>query len=136
MFTRIFQKSLIRLFGVFRELVLILAVGVLGSQLLISLNGGAPIGVRAEAASETNQRAGVHISSINYEINSVAPTELRGVRLTVASPGGASLQALEIAMSPDYTQKYACRSEGAGVWNCPTPGFKVNALEGLIAVGS
>ena len=64
MFTKIFRKVGTTTLVGLRELVLILGVGVLGSQLMITLNGGAPIGVRAEAASSSAGSTQAVFSSI------------------------------------------------------------------------
>jgi len=119
-----------------RELVLILGVGVLGSQLLITLNGGQPLGTTAEASSiVTEGSRRVVLSSIQYELNPYSPTELESINVSAAALDGSTLQTLHIALSTDKTT-YTCRHEGSGLWHCPTPGFQVVDLESIIATGS
>ena len=135
MFTRIFRKAGTTTFVGLRELVLILGVGVLGSQLLIALNGGAPIGTRAEAASTTAGSTLAVISSIHYELNPLNPTELESVQLSASLPDGSSPQALRIALSLTGTSTYTCQHDDDGLWACPTPGISVVELESVVAMG-
>jgi hypothetical protein len=118
-----------------RELILILGVGVLGSQLLIALNGGAPIGTRAEAASSTAGLTQAVISSIHYEINPVNPAEFKSVQLSATLPDGSSPQALRITLSPSRSSTHNCQHDDHGLWTCPTPGISIIELESVVAMG-
>ena len=135
MFTRICQKAITTTLVGLRELVLILGVGVLGSQLLIALTGGASIGMRAEAASSTVGTIQAVISSIHYELNLFNPDELKSVQLSATLPDGSFPQALRIALSPDRASTYTCQHDDYGLWTCPTPGISVVELESVVAMG-
>lgn len=135
MFTKIFRKVGTTTLVGLRELVLILGVGVLGSQLMITLNGGAPIGVRAEAASSSAGSTQAVFSSIHYELNSLNPTEIKSVQLSATLPDGSSPQVLRFALSPASKSTYTCQYEDYGLWSFPTPGLSVVELENIVAMG-
>lgn len=135
MFTKIFRKVGTTTLVGLRELVLILGVGVLGSQLMITLNGGAPIGVRAEAASSSAGSTQAVFSSIHYELNSLNPTEIISVQLSATLPDGSSPQVLRFSLSPASKSTYTCQYEDYGFWSCPTPGLSVVELENIVAMG-
>jgi len=135
MFARALSRPIKFIGNGLRELVLILGVGALGSQLLIGLNGGAPIGMRAEAASSSAGSIQAVISSIHYELNPFNPAELKSVQLSATLPDGSSPQTLRIAMSPTGTSTYTCQHDDYGLWTCPTPGISIVELESVVAMG-
>lgn len=135
MFSRIRTNAVRMIFRGLRELVLILGVGILGSQLLISLNGGVPLGTRAEASSSLHQAGRVYISSIHYELDPSSPVELKAIDFAAALPNGSAPREVKIALSPN-SNTYTCRSVGSGIWTCPTPGIRLLDLERIIATGS
>lgn len=120
----------------FRELFLILAVGVLGSQILIAFNGGAPIGVEAQAATRVVDRSLVLISSVHFDFDPGNPTFLRSVNLQVTTPDGVQPENLNVAPTPASLESYPCHVEWNDSWHCPTPGLKLAELERVVLSGS
>ena len=135
MVSRICKKAVKTTLVGLRELALILGLGILGGQLVISLNGGLPNGVKAEAASSTPESTPAVISSIQYELNPLDPAELKSIQLSVSLPDGSAPQALRIALSPDSRSTFPCQHNYRRLWTCPTPGISVAELENIIAMG-
>ncbi len=102
---------------------------------MIAFNGGAPIGMTAEAASSTAGSIQAVISSIHYELNPLNPTELKSVQLSATLPDGSYPQTLRIALSPADTSTYTCQHDDYGLWLCPTPSISAVELESVVAMG-
>ena len=119
-----------------RELFLILAVGILGSQLLMAFNGGMPIGTEAQASSHQAIQQPILISTIDLDLDPGNPAALRSVTLRVNFPGGGAPDAVHVSPTPTSPTSYACIAEVDGSWHCPTPGLKVVELEQIVVSGS
>ena len=119
-----------------RELFLILAMGVLGSQLLIVLNGGLPIGTKAQAASSVVDRTRALIASVELDLEPGNPAALRSVFLQMIFPGGGEPEALNVSPTPTSPASYACHALGNGAWHCPTPGLRLVELDQIVVSGS
>ncbi len=129
MFARSCGSAARSTFRLIRELFLILAVGVLGSQLLITLNGRAPIGTEAQAATHLATQSPVLISSVTFDFEPGNPAALRAVYLQITFPTG--IEPVHLNISPTRTSpvSYSCYAEGNASWHCPTPGLKIVELE-------
>ena len=119
-----------------RELFLILAVGVLGSQLLIAFNGGAPIGIEGQATTHVVDRNLVLISSVDLDFDPGNPMFLRSVNLQVNFPEGIHPETVSISPTPTSPESYPCYVERNDSWHCPTPGLKIAELEQVVISGS
>jgi len=119
-----------------RELFIILAVGVLGSQLLLTLNGGVLIGTEAQASSHLADQRPILISAIDLDLDPGNPAALRSVYLRVNFPGGGAPVMVNVSPTPNSPTSYACFAEIDGSWRCPTPGLKVVELEQIVVSGS
>jgi len=136
MFTRIFNYSCRSMVACIREIFLILAVGILGSQLLIAFNGGAPIGTEAKASNRLVDRTRALIASVELDLEPGNPAALRSVFLQVTFPGGGETRTLTVAPASTSPARYACHAQGNGAWHCPTPGLKVVDLENIVVASS
>ena len=119
-----------------RELLIILAVGVLGSQLLLTLNGGVPIGTEAQATTHLASPSPGLISSVALDLEPGNPAALRAVYLQITFPSGIEPKQLHMVPTPTSPESYACHAEGDASWHCPTPGLKVVELEQIVVSGS
>jgi hypothetical protein len=121
-----------------RELFLILVMGVLGSQLLITLNGGAPIGIEAQAATHFTTQSPALIFSVTFDFEPGNPAALRAVYLHLTFPTGIDPEILipdnlKTGISLD---SFSCHAEGNASWYCPILGLKIVELEEIVLSGS
>jgi hypothetical protein len=119
-----------------RELLFILAVGVLGSQLLITLNDGKPLGSEALAVSYLPGGKPVVVSSIDLDVDPGNPAVLRSIYLQVVFPGNAESRGIAVSPTPTSPESYPCHIESNATWHCPTPGLKIAELEQVVISGS
>ena len=136
MFSRTCSRAARSMLTCIRELYLILAVGVLGSQLLLTLNGGMSIGAEAQAASHLPARSPALISSVTYDLGPENPTAVRSVYLQVNFPSGVEPETLNLSPTPTSPKSYPCHIEGNASWHCPTPGLKIVELEEIVVSSS
>jgi hypothetical protein len=138
MFTRVGSRAIRSLFTYLQECILILAVGVLGSQLLLGLNGGAPIGTEAIASTHLVDRSIVLVSSIDLDLDPSHPAVLRSVYVQVSMSDGSAPEQISFAPTPTSLESYSCHVhvEIDAAWHCPTPGLKVAELEQIVVAGS
>jgi hypothetical protein len=111
-------------------------VGVLGSQLLLTLNGGVLIGTEAQASSHLAAQRPILISAIDLDLDPGNPAALRSVYLRVNFLGGGAPVMVNVSPTPNSPTSYACFAEMDGSWRCPTPGLKVVELEQIVVSGS
>jgi hypothetical protein len=119
-----------------RELFLIVAVGILGSQLLIAFNGGAPVGTEAQATTRLVERNIVLLTSFDLELDPGNPTLLRSVYVQVTFPGGGVPDHLTVSPTPASPESYPCHIDLNDSWHCPTPGLRVRDLEQIVVSGT
>ena len=136
MLTRTCGRAVRTMLACARELLLILAVSFLGSQLLMTFNGGAPIGTEARASSHLAAQRPILISAIDLDLDPGNPAALRSVSLRVNFPGGGAPVMVNVSPTPSSPTSYACFAELNGSWRCPTPGLKVVELEQIVVSGS
>jgi hypothetical protein len=119
-----------------REFVLILAVGILGSQLLIAFNGGAPVGTEAQATTRLVERNIMLLTLFDLELDPGNPTILRSVYVQVNFLGGGVPDHLTVSPTPASPESYPCHIDLNDSWHCPTPGLRVSDLEQIIVTGT
>ena len=119
-------------FTLARELFLILAVGVLGSQLLLALNGGAPIGSYAQAASVPI----VSVTSFDLRLDPRDPAFVRSVEIQALRTAGGSLERLILMPTVAKPLSFPCQKAVEDTWHCPTPGLRVSDLEQVVVSGT
>ena len=138
MFNRTCSRTARSMLTCIRELFLILAVGVLGSQLLLTLNGGMPIGVEAQAGPHSHLQAQFQalISSATFDLEPGTPTALRSVYLNVEFLGGVEPEVIMLSATPHSPDSYPCYPEGDSSWHCLTPGLKIVELEQIVISSS
>jgi hypothetical protein len=112
-----------------RELFLILAVGILGSQLLIILNGG-PIGGKAQAS--TKAMGFIPMSSFEIDLDPGDPTTVRSVYVHLVGDGSASRESLHLSATPESLKTFPCHVHSEDVWHCLTPGLRTLELERFV----
>jgi hypothetical protein len=120
------------LFKLTRELILILAVGALGGQLLIALNGGKPIGTAALAATSLPAQPVPRVTSLELDLNPRNPTMVRSVFLELSGAEDTDSGSLRLSPKPASHEQYDCHLETPATWHCPTPGLMVGELEQLV----
>jgi hypothetical protein len=117
-----------------REFVLILAIGALGGHLLITLNHGKPIGMRAEAAGHVNTSRHLLISDLEYRLDTNNPAEVENVVLEAALPNGSLPQGLQVDITSGNTQTtYRCQLIKDNKWTCRTPGLYLRDMTEISA---
>ena len=136
MFTRSCGRAARSMLTCIRELFLVLAVGVLGSQLLITLNGRGSIGTEAQASSHLVVQKLISISVMDLDLDPGNPATLRSVTLRVNFHGGGAPERINVSPTPTSTDSYACFAEADGAWRCPTPGLRIAELEQIVVSGS
>lgn len=137
MLTASFGKPVSSMLTLMRDLLLVMAFGALGSQILITLNGGNPIGVHAGAAVRAAASRPLMIADLEIELNPARPTQVSGVDLHAHLPDGSHPQELQLnVFSGGDETTFPCRPLPAQRWICPTPGLGVEDLTGLSASGS
>jgi hypothetical protein len=119
-------------FNLTRELILILAVGVLGGQLLIALNGGKPIGTAALAATNLPAQPVPRIASLELDLDPRNPTEVRSVYLELEVPDNTAPEHLRVSLTPANPEQYDCHIEMSRTWHCPTPGLRVVEFDQVV----
>jgi hypothetical protein len=114
-----------------RDLFLVLGVGVLGSQLLITLNSGVPIGSEAWAATMPL----VQVSSMEINLYPKNPIFVRSIYVNLSSTVVGTPEHLNLSPTPTNPTQYDCHKHTDSAWHCPTSGLKVSDLEQVIVAG-
>jgi hypothetical protein len=126
------RKAARAFFGLTRELILIIAVGALGGQLLIALNGGEPIGTAALAASSLPAQPVPRVASLEFDLEPYNPAMVRSVFVQLGAAHRAAIEHLYLSPTPASPEKYECHEETQETWHCPTPGLRVVELEQIV----
>jgi hypothetical protein len=129
MLSRTFEHTLHSMLSLTREMFLILAIGVLGSQILITLNGGAPIGTEAQTSNYSTWR--LPISSFEIYLDPLNPTAVRSVYVQLSSAVGGTTEQLRLSTTQETPENYPCHIELPAVWHCLTPGLTTVELKDI-----
>ena len=137
MLTRVGSRAMGTLLNSLKECLAILAVGVLGSQLLMAINGG-PIGAEAAASNRVVERGFVLVSSFDLDLDPTRHGLLRSVYLQVSTLDGSEPDQLQLAPTPASQERFDCHvhRDDDPAWHCPTPGLSVAELEQIVVSGS
>jgi hypothetical protein len=129
MLARILDHALYSMLTMMRELFLILAVGILGSQLLIIVNRG-PIGGKAQAS--TMAMGFIPVSSFEIDLDPGDPTTVRSVYVYLVGEGAARRESLHLSATPESLEAYPCHVYSDAAWQCPTPGLRTVEVQGFV----
>ena len=122
---RIAQFSLNRI----KDVLIMITVGVVGSNLLLMATGGVPLVKTAEAASDTHTIAAVQVSNINFDLNPSNPTMVSQVQFRVNVPDGSTPTSVTIEFdSPDQMPFKCYVQDGGGIWTCAVRNVGVGDL--------
>jgi hypothetical protein len=129
MLARTFDQVFHSLLTLTRELFLILAVGILGSQLLIMLNGG-PIEGKAQASIMA--MGFIPVSSFEIDLDPANPAAVRSVYVHPSGEGVPSYVELHLSTTGESPKTYPCHTHFQAVWHCFTPGLRTLELKGFV----
>ena len=112
---RIAQFSLNRI----KDALIMITVGVVGSNLLLMATGGLPLFETAEAASGTYARAAVQVSNLNFDLNPSNPTMVSQVQFRVNVPDGSTPTSVTIKFDNTDQMSFICYAQdGESLWTC------------------
>jgi hypothetical protein len=132
MLVRVRENALRSTFNLIRELLLIFAFGALGGQLLIALNGGAPIGSEALAATNLSAQPAPRIASLEFDLDPNNPAMVSSVFLELGAAHHSAIKHLHLSPTTASTTQYDCHVETPATWHCPTPGLRLVELERVV----
>jgi hypothetical protein len=122
---RIAQFSLNRI----KDALVMIAVGVIGGNLLLMATGGFPLVKTAEAASDTYTIAAAQVSNLNFDLNPSNPTMVRQVQFRVNAPDGSTPTSVTVRFDNGEQMSFKCYSQDDGsLWACAVQNVKVNDL--------
>ena len=106
-----------------RDTILVLCVGLVGSQLLLAVTGGFPLVQDAEASFETMEPLSYQLS---FNLNLSDPEYIEGINVQFEGVVGKqpTLQTSDGSFSCHQTTSQS-------KWECPTPGVRVASLDGV-----
>lgn len=119
-----------------REFLLILGIGVLGSQVLITINDGQPLGMKAQAASMQKIHA-VQIVDLDIQTDPGSPNLVKSISFLAQLPGSSNPETVKVEVATDRSNTvYLCDFVGGNQWVCQTHGLKISELSGIRAFGN
>ncbi|MCK5054041.1 MAG: hypothetical protein KAR65_07170 [Anaerolineales bacterium] len=122
---RIAQFSLNRI----KDALIMITVGVIGSNLLLIATGGLPLFETAEAASDTYAHAAVQVSNLNFDLNPSNPTMVSQVQIRVNVPDGSTPTSVAIGFDNTEQTSFKCYiQDGSGLWTCDVSNVEVGDL--------
>ena len=122
---RITQFSLNRI----KDALIMITVGVVGSNLLLMATGGFPLVGTAEAATDTHTPATVQVSNLNFDLNSSNPTMVSQVQFRVNVPDGSTPTSVTIKFNNTDQMSFICYAQdGESLWTCAVRNVKVGDL--------
>ena len=122
---RIAQFSLNRI----KDALIMITVGVVGSNLLLMATGGLPLFETAEAASGTYARAAVQVSNLNFDLNPSNPTMVSQVQFRVNVPDGSTPTSVTIKFDNTDQMSFSCYAQdGESLWTCTVRNVGVGDL--------
>ena len=123
-----FQRTITSLKRLFRDVVLVVCVGILGSQFLLPDSGGYHGIHHAEAFVGDRE-------NISFEYNIVlAPSNPRQVSLISVATSQSHDGLVFIQITDDDRPEISCHpTNNEGIWICPTPGLLVFELGNIQA---
>lgn len=96
-----------------------IAVGVIGGNLLLMATGGFPLVKIAEATSDTHTLAAVQVSNLNFDLNPSNPTMVSQVQLRINVPDGSTPTYVTIEFDSADQLSFKCYTQdGGGIWTC------------------
>jgi len=119
-----FQRITTKLRVLLRDFVLVVCVGILGSQILLQVSGGFPLVQRAEAFMGEREQI-----PLDYDIV-LEPSNPSHVRMISIVTSKTHDGPVFIRVTNDDRPVISCYStDNVGDWDCPTPGLRVLELE-------
>ena len=106
-----------------------IAVGVIGGNLLLMATGGFPLVKTAEAASDTYTIAAAQVSDLNFDLNPSNPTMVSQVQFHVNIPDGSTPTSVTAGFDNSEQISFKCYTQDDGsLWTCAVQNVKVNDL--------
>jgi hypothetical protein len=122
---RIAQFSLNRI----KDALIMITVGVVGSNLLLMATGGFPIVKTAEAARDTYNLGAVQVSNLNFDLNPSNPTMVSQVQFRVNVPDGSTPTSVTIKFDNTDQMSFSCYAQdGESLWTCTVRNVGVGDL--------
>lgn len=122
---RIAQFSLNRI----KDALVMIAVGVIGGNLLLMATGGFPLVKTAEAAGDTYTIAAAQVSNLNFDLNPSNPTMVSQVQFRVNAPDGSTPTSVTVGFDNSKQMSFKCYTQDDGsLWTCAVQNVKVNDL--------
>ena len=122
---RIAQFSLNRI----KDALIMITVGVVGSNLLLMATGGLPLVKTAEAASDTYTHAAPQVSNLNFDLNPSNPTMVSQVQFRLNVPDGSTPSSVTIGFDNTDQLSFKCHAQDGGdLWTCAVRNVKVDDL--------
>ena len=113
-----------------RDLLLVLLVGMLAGNLIITLSGGIPLSPSRSANPEAAAYQPAHVLNLSYRLNPSNPAQIGEVRLQANTIQGDSPGSVSVRVSGSSAGWTTC-AEQAGTWVCPMGGLAVADLTDL-----
>lgn len=112
-----------------KDALLMIAVGVIGGNLLLMATGGVPLVKTAEAASDTYTIAAAQVSNLNFDLNPSNPAMVSQVQFRVNVPDGSTPMSVTVGFSNSEQMAFKCHTQDDGsLWTCAVQNVKVNDL--------
>jgi len=122
---RIAQFSLNRL----KDVLIMITVGVIGSNLILMATGGLPLFETAEAAGDTYNQTAIQVSSLNFDLNPSNPTMVSQVQFRANVPDGSTPTSVTVRFDDTNTNSFKCYvQDGEGLWTCAVRNVNVGDL--------
>lgn len=117
-----------------RALLLMLALGALGGNLLSLALGQVPLVGTASASRETAAWLELEVSDVEYEFSPSGAGQLKGVTFRIDAPSGP-VSTVAVEMVSGSNRWFPCReTAGGSVWTCPLPGLALRDIDQLRVV--
>ena len=123
---RIAQFSLKRI----KDALIMITVGIVGSNLILLATGRFPVVTSAEAANDTFATAPVQVSNLNFGLTPSNPTMVNQVQFSVFVPDGSTPTSVTIEFDGNDPMSFKCfAQDGGSTWACTVRNVEVGDLD-------
>ncbi|HUS83520.1 MAG TPA: hypothetical protein VMX56_00125 [Anaerolineales bacterium] len=123
---RIAQFSLKRI----KDALIMITVGIVGSNLILLATGRFPVVTSAEAANDTYATAPVQVSNLNFGLTPSNPTMVSQVQFSINVPDGSTPTSVNIEFDNGDQMSFKCSAQdGGSTWACTVRNVEVGDLD-------
>ena len=112
-----------------KDALIMITVGVVGSNLILMATGGFPLVTSAEAAKDTFAHAPVEVTNLNFDLNTSNPTMVSQVQFSINVPDGSTPTSVNIEFDNGDQMSFKCSAQdGGSTWTCAVRNMEVGDL--------